>query len=581
MASFIAWRKEEAFPDSVKEVFHKKGFSSIEEVQVGAYRIAFCKKQLLSLPCFYQEESFSLLVMGSVIIPHVGPEEMLERLVARHRAGHSLDSGDFLGNYLIVLFEPNQVRFYTDQGNGYSLYFHHSGLWSDSQLAMVHALHAMGTPTRFNNENLATNLSIGFLFGEKTIFTDILRFDDALHTSANEWSYEAVTITHPSKSQQPSNYVDALQHQENALREYFQRLAPTLERHGAACGITGGLDSRLLAAGARHFAPNAAMKGYTNTQHPKSEQVRIAEELSNELEISFQANNLPPLCSDISSNLYFNDGILRIYQIWLEEAKSRSYLDSLFSLGAVLLTGVGGEQYRNSTYTPQHAGSFTEWFKCEFIRKPMGKPFARAKAENMMLTELHVYVQKKLHGKSKEFWTRNDAEHFLQRVFNPAVRLVRNNIENQLSMTLSPFCEANTTQAANDCLAYTQDHLRFEVDLIRKLAPQCDSIPLDYGFKPSEPILGTYSRRMQFNKWIPYGVRNVIYGYARKRKQREPHALMKLSGAHEALEAVRALRLDVDVEYLIRNELTAPLVFELGFLILTLNDVVLQHDSIH
>jgi hypothetical protein len=46
---------------------------------------------------------------------------------------------------------------------------------------------------------------------------------------------------------------------------------------------------------------------------------------------------------------------------------------------------------------------------------------------------------------------------------------------------------------------------------------------------------------------------------------------MKLSGAHEALEAVRALRLDVDVEYLIRNELTAPLVFELGFLILTLN----------
>ncbi|MFM7730679.1 MAG: hypothetical protein ACKO6L_06555, partial [Flavobacteriales bacterium] len=286
-------------------------------------------------------------------------------------------------------------------------------------------------------------------------------------------------------------------------------------------------------------------------------------------------------CADIDSNLYFNDGMLRIYQIWLEESKSRASAQNRFATASAVLTGVGGEQYRNSTYTSSRAEEFEDWFRTEFIRRPIGVPFKHKRFESAMIRELKDYVHVRLQTSEHASWQRSDAEQFMQRIFNPAVRLVRNTIENQISITLSPFTERTSMQAAMLAEPFTREHLSFEVRLIQAISSACDDIPFDYGFAPREAIPARYRRRMWLDRWIPTVVTDAMHKWLRKRKARYPSKLMQLPQAEEALQAVRALPLHVDLDALLQNELMAPLVFELGFLILTLNDVVLQDDSIH
>ncbi|MFM7729852.1 MAG: hypothetical protein ACKO6L_02315, partial [Flavobacteriales bacterium] len=181
MGSFIAWRGHALMPTTVKAVFAKKGFDEVHELQIGEYHLAYAEKQLMKSPCVHQEVSFSLLLMGTAIIPQLPAEDSLKTLVAQYKTEGKIETSSLLGNYLIVLFHTDGVQFYTDEANGYSLYFHRHGIWSDSQLAMVHALHSFGEPTSWAHDALNINLSIGFLYGEKTIFKDVYRFDTALH----------------------------------------------------------------------------------------------------------------------------------------------------------------------------------------------------------------------------------------------------------------------------------------------------------------------------------------------------------------------------------------------------------------
>lgn len=581
MGSFIAWKRNEPLPQSVRQVFSKKGFEEIHEVQIGEYHLAYADKQLLKYPCLHQEAAFSLLLMGTAILPHCTAEESLKELAARYNASGTLDTSDALGNYLIVLFAGHHVSFYTDAANGYSLYFHRQGIWSDSQLALVHALRAFGAPTSWAFDQLNYNLSLGFLFGENTLFKDVLRFDNALHDSANEWKY--ISQAHPETAsiQTPKNTDEALALQRAAIQQVFEAASPALKRNGILCGLTAGLDSRLMALCAQTFVPGATVKAFTNTQSAESIQVRLAQQIAEVLKFEFFVHQYNGSCLDIESNLYFNDGLIRIYHIWLEESKSRASAQKLFAERAILLTGVGGEHYRNSTFTSSRSARFEEWFKTEFIRRLVGKPFKRAESERRMIRELLHYVRQKLGSSADANWSRAEAERFLQHIFNPAVRLVRNNIENQMNITLSPFTEPLAIHAAQLAEPFTREHLSFEVRLIQAISASCDHIPLDYGFAPRERIPAGYRRRMWLHRWIPPRAVQSMHHVLRKRKERYPTKLMQLPRAAEALEAVRALPLQVNLDTLLHSELMAPLVFELGFLILTLNDVVLQDDSIH
>lgn len=581
MGNFLAWKRNQPLPNSVLEVFRKRGFQHVHEAVIGDYHLAFAEKQLLRYPCFHQEAAFSLLVMGSVIIPKTLPMHNLDLFVSHYKMHGGIDTSDVSGNFLIVIFENNQVRFFTDAANGYSLYFHSSGIWSDSQLALVHALHASGEPTTWDARQVSTNLCLGFLYGENTIYKNVLRFDSTLHNAANDWKFMRPSRNIMASVTPPVNTIEAVDLQRETLMKWFQDMSPALSQNGLLCGITGGLDSRLLAVCSKTLSSEVKIQAFTNTQSTNNEQVQIAREVSKALDIDFKEVLLQGNCSDIQSNLYYNDGILRIYQIWLEESKSRAYSEMLFTKGAILLTGVGGEQYRNSTFTSSVSVDFKSWFKIEYVRKISGNSFKLKVSETNMLNELDAYVRLKLDRSQGDAWSRADIEGFLHRIFNPAVRLVRNNIENQLGITLSPFTEAAPVVAAELAEPFSRQHLSFEVDLIRAFSNACNDIRLDYGFKLSEQIPLKYRGRMLFQRWMPGRIRGIFYSLPLLRKRKEPVELMKLPNASDAIRAVRSMRLDVDVDVLLQNPLLSPLVFEMGFLILALDGVVLRDDSTH
>lgn len=579
MGGFLVWRREMAIPNSVIQVFNKRGFQKVNVIELGAYRLAFAEKQLLRYPCFRQDVGLSLLLMGSVMIPNKSPQECLDALVSRHQLNGMIDTSDLFGNFLIISFEKERIRFYTDAANGYSLYFHQSGIWSDSQLAIVHALNALGEPTSWDHTQIVTNLSFGFLYGEHTIFKGVYRFDSDLHSSANEWQYMRDIRTSKVLHKPPRNKDEAIELQKTTLRQWFEGLRVSMRSKGYVCGLTGGLDSRLLALCLSQFAGGSEVKTYTNTHSKNSEQVLIAEQIANVLNMPFEMRLFQRNGLDIESNLYFNDGILRIYQIWLESAKGIESTRQLFDSNVVLLTGVGGEQYRNSYFASSHSMNFLRWFRTEFIRKTSGKPFMSKSAETLILQEFLTYVNHKLGRPPDEDWKRIDIERFLQLIFNPSVRLVRNHVENQVGITLSPFTEPNVMKAAELAEPYSRKHLSFEVELIRSISRASDGIALDYGFKPSGKIPMQVRGRMAINRWVPNFVLDLLYGWVSARRVKNRDELLNLPNSLEAIDAVRRMNLPLHLDVLMKSELMAPLVFELGFLILALDGVVLQNDS--
>ena len=570
MSSFyIQKEKLGEIPTHVQSVFQKKGFVHVTPISIHGYRVlAFPKMKGHTVLHLTQGETH-LLVSGTCIYPemniHDSAKEVLNQFVSKGKVHAELISG----NFILVFFTSSGVQFQTDLSNGFNLYFNKSlGIWSDSQLAVVAGMHALGCPSSWNKQALREIFVTGSLMGGETTFKGVSRFD-IKEGNTGEWEFLGQDLYPDHRHNDAKNIDDVIDVQIKTLQNYFCDVEKALREMGVSCGITGGMDSRLLLLSIHRFACHVPLSSYTNSRSENSVQVDIAKKLTKRLNVKWNTPQLQLQAKDPISNLYFNDGILRMYHIWIEELKSRNFCEIIGGENQLSMSGVGGEQYRNSEYLHTSQHDFHSWFKLEIVRKYSGKVFKSKREEDEFISSMKTKVYSNLGIDENSSWNIFLIKRYFNEIFNPANRLVRNTIENQIGYFLSPFTDYRVAKHAYDCVPYLGNSLEFERQMILRVAPELGDIPLDYGFSPKGKPPLRYHLISTVKRFTPAWLMERVY--CRKKGQRYQREWTKFPLSVEALKRVEQMDLNIDVNYIMSSELLAPLVIQLGMLDLELS----------
>lgn len=569
MSSFyIQKEKLGEIPTQVQSVFQKKGFDVVPPVSIHGYRVlAFPKMKGYGVLHLIQGETH-LLVSGTCIYPKMNiydsAKEVLNQFVSRGKVHAELISG----NFILVFFTSSGVHFQTDWSNGFNLYFNKSlGIWSDSQLAVVAGMHALGRPSSWNKQALREIFATGSLMGGETTFKGVSRFD-IKEGNAGMWEFLGQDLHPDCKHSDAKTIDDIINDQIKTLQNYFCDVEKALGEIGVSCGLTGGMDSRLLLLSIHRFAGQVPLSAYTNSRSEYSAQVGIARKLTQRLKVNWNTPQVQLRAKDPVSNLYFNDGILRMYQIWIEELKSRNFCENIGGEHKLSMSGVGGEQYRNSEYLHTSQHDFHSWFKLEIVRKYSGKVFNSRGEEDDFISSMKAKVYSKLGIDIDSTWNVFLVKRYFNEIFNPANRLVRNTIENQMGFFLSPFTDYRVAMRAYDCVPYLGNSLEFERQMILRVAKELSDIPLDYGFSPRDNTPLRFRLISTVKRFTPTWLMEFVY--CRKKGQIYQQEWMKFPQSVEALKCVEKMELNIDVNYIMSSELLAPLVIQLGMLDLEL-----------
>jgi len=584
MGAFFLSPSEFQIPLTVRNVFTKQGFDQPVEFLFDNYKVLIYKKQLLDYFQTANLDESCVIAVGTFFYRKRKVKEGLS-LFLNDFLNHSINLSEAVGSFIILVWHVKRLYFYSDRSGIQNIFFNEKHkVASSSFLATTVALSALSGKLKLNRDALVETLVTGNLIGPETLLEGITRYEPSIHE--NLMGIERISIF--KETQQfdiPKNFNVAIDEQLKSLRYYFQLISENLNTNGSITGITGGFDSRLLYLLIREQTNNCKL--YSTAREKVTFEQICAQKFASEvnkplysLKHTILSRKEPTeVESFISQNFYFNDGIIRTHQIWLEEIKSRQYLFRLYSEEKIGFSGVGGEQYRNSEYLLKNNYNFKNWVKYELIYKNSGNVFKNRRFHDQIAERISKKIRTILKiNKDSRSIQKKEIKRYYNECWNTANRTVRNNVENQLVYFLSPFTDYYVSKIAYRAIPFIGQTHRFEKEMITKLAPELSHIITNYGYSPNQSVPIKYILGVILKGVIGLRNFNYIYYYNKKRHQ---NGIVKLLKDQNSLvkyfKLIQNLDLPISIDKLYKNDFLAPLIIETGIL-LHLMDEYISYD---
>ena len=561
-------------------VFNKKGFGQPLEIRKNSFNVFIYKKQFYDSINVIQKSNSFLYVIGSCFYKFKAYREGLNKILSDY-LDNGFDNGRLIGSYFLLFDHEGSFRFYSDPAGVQNIYYHQeTGIISSSFLACMAGAAYYAGKLKLNTKAVIEVLITGNLIGPETLVEGILRYESSICQDLPGIRRVSLSDKYGVNLNASGTFISQINNQLNALGEYFAALKPVVEEMGAMSGLTGGFDSRLLLLSLRKATRN--YKVYSTYRSSMTKEFVCAKEMTNAIGCqlfspvyrTFQEVTTRQFLSLLQHNCYFNDGLIRVHQLWTEEIKSKSYLAGLYGEEKIGFSGVGGEQYRNHTFLLNREYRFKQWFFYEFIFRHCRDPFLSDRDKDQWLQ----YIQKKIytllgltHG--GEYISRYDISRYYNEIYNPANRVVRNNIENQLYFFLSPFTDYHVSKVAYEAHEHLGRHHIFEKEMIRRLAPELAHINLDYGYSVGERIPLRYNAAGLLKK--VFGLRLFSLYKSLRRSGRKLDDMCDLhSPITKYVDIVDRLELPISLNKIKNSDHLSPLIIETGFLIKEASDYV-------
>lgn len=559
-------------PSCVREVFKKQGFHEPLEFEFANYRVLLFKKQLIDYFQAVNINESTLLAIGTCFYKNREVRDGLN-LFLNDFINHSLDLSAVVGSFLILIWHENRLFFLSDKSGVQNIYFNdHFKIASSSFLSTITALSGLSGKLKLNREALTEILITGNLIGPETLVEEITRFEPLLHKDLFE--IERISANKEiSVSNLPTTFNEAIDEQVQTLSNYFKQISENINSLGSISGLTGGFDSRLLFLFIREKSSHCRLY-CTSRENMTDEHIcaRKFAEAANKILYSQEHKKLTKLEPEyvaefISDSFFFNDGIIRTNQIWLEEIKSRKYLIKLYGKEKLGFSGVGGEQYRNSDYLIKNTYNLYSWVKYELIYRNCGNVFSKSRLRDQTISRISGKIRLLLNiGDQRKTISKKEIKRYYNECWNPANRTVRNNIENQLLFFLSPFTEHGVSQFAYRAIPFLGHYHKFEKDMIYKLSPELSGVKTNYGYSPNQSGLAKFRAIPVLKGILGLRIYNFIYFNHRKKNQSGNEEVLKThKSLSKYLEIIEKLGLPVSVNELCKNDLLAPLIIEAGY----------------
>lgn len=583
MGALLAYPESLAISEDVYTVFKKKGFNVPTKLKFGSTIVELFPKQLVQKPQIEKIGDSYIVASGTCFYRGKGIDTGLRSILADYME-NKCNGLNIAGEYLIFIYHQKKLSFYTDNASLYNVFYDKkTNIISTSFLALVASSYSLRGKVKVNKNAVSEVLTTGNLIGPETLIDGIERYESKIQDKL-AYINKAKINTSPI-NKEGANKADELTFQFDQLKSYFNDLSAYFNELGALSGLTGGFDSRLIYYLLDYSTKNHCQ--YTTFRAHVNADSHIATRFARKMGIDLKSpRHVSPLDMEpnklqnlIEENFFFNDGLIRTYQIWLEEIKSPKYHAQLLDNKKILISGIGGEQYRNSESLLASKYSIMQWFYYELVYKYSGNPFNSKKSKEELLTYITNKIKRLLlidkHCKHIEF---GQIKAYYNEIFNPANRATRNNIENQLAYFLSPFADYKLSTLAYRVIPYLGKSHRIEVELLKKLAPEQDDIPTSYGYALKEKIPARYALNSLAKNALGLKYYNQLYYWAKQKKQVGNKSLYeKHSFLIQYKEAVEKLKLPVDIDVIDNSNFLSPLVIQMG-IFLKQFDKFIQYD---
>ena len=556
--------------DAALAVLRRKGFSEPRVFQLPSHKLWLYPKMLVPGPAFVEEAGQGLYSVGTLVYRGLGSRASLDRLWADWKS-RQFDFQELRGTFALLLHYGGVVHFVTDAlGLQNVFYTDGGGIISSSFLATLAA--SPGTLS-LNREAAVEILAAGCLIGPETIVEGIQRFE---HAAGPQWDGIA-TVSPPgpfSDGLPPTSFRQAVDEQLEVLSVHMKSLKNLADECGADLGLTGGYDSRLLLLLIRkHFSRYSCHSHWRerpNLELECAEAVAAAAGCRHVVVAMTPTRTMTEeqLGEMMSDAMDFYDGLARKYCPWLEQLTTRSYRSAVLGANRLGLSGVGGEQYRNSDRVLRRRRPTQEWLKYRFLPGEGGDCFASSRDERRFLDRFAQKIALHLGSGRDRHMTRLDIRRFSNELYVRSRIGTRNNAENQISFFLSPYLEPSVAQVAYRDIPWLGAGYHFEAEMIRRLDPDIASIPSDYGWN----FLGREPWRNRAAAYVKEFV-PLSGPLLRARKPRPRGSLFEELRARshlvrECISTVSVLRLPLRLDVLLSDPLMAPVVIGLGYFLI-------------
>jgi hypothetical protein len=528
-------------------------------------------KRLVNTLNFRRDENVSVFVTGTPYFAGLSYSSSLDSL-HNHIKGGDGSAYNLKGIYFLLIQKDNTLSFSTDPGGIYSI-FHTAdrNVISSSFLALCTGLSSLTTDRETITENLAT----GSLIGNDTIFKEIKRFEPRYPVTFESLKFKYNCPIIPELK--CTNKKTSILCQINTLDEYFEGIKKIAEETGIDCGITGGLDSRLLLSLVRKHFRRETIQFHSHFRHKPDIDFLTGQELCKKLNnkfVSFPYREFSLLNHEESENvikraMLFTDGQIRTHSFWHEEFNSGE--NHSLSMGGVFLSlsGIGGEQYRNSERMIIKRWNKSKWIENSLVRKSAGDSFINKKDEIELADRLDAKISERLGIKENHSISLLDIKRYMNEIYVPANRGLRSIHENRLSFSLLPFADFVVSRTAYASVEYLGPSFGYEAQMINLIDPDAAGVQSAYGFQFNrpEPIM-SYLPYVVFENTLPWEIKQRLSEKLIKRNTREWCNLIENSMLlKDAVDSVRELLLPLDIDKLSMRKDIGPLIFAMGYLL--------------
>lgn len=559
MAVFILKKSEKRIKQSkLDSLMEQKELSKFQRLSIGDHELQVFQSPRDKRKWKFSHDGTNVFVFGTLVYREKYSGEAAILLLTDLK-NQQLRRWELNGSFCLIEHSRNGLRIVLDSQGIYQLYSSDKNeLLSNSFLAQQKLLES----TEPDKLAIQANLLLGFIPYPDTMFREIKRIQQ------EDSFFNIVLERYGVQPENPvlNTYSDHLEYQSDKLAAYKDNVKSLLTNEGMEIGVSGGYDSRLILA----LFHNSGIPIHAHTHHKNNDpDPLLAREICQLLGIPLDEKKDRPVFQSEedfyslmeSSMLQFDGRICSMMQ-YAKFEYSREYRDEVFQPGYCIVSGVGGEIYRNHNYFNKSSISTDLWIRYYLINyqgwrslKTKGRYEFMHYLKAFLIRELGIMNHVDYEGSKqyyKDIWLRD--WHGL-----------RNSAENIYNYHLSPF--ADHTIANPSVLSSSQHGTlgQFEIDLIGRFSRALLNVNSVYGFKFNKlPIKEKLKEMLKTS--IPVELKFQL----KKRMSANIRNLKIIDTnpvARKNIQALKDLDLDLNIDLFISNQDRFDLANSIGFAI--------------
>ncbi len=569
MGGFFIIKKpvEQLVVEDGKQIFTKKGFSQPHKIETTNWLGYLYPKTSDNQILLVRSKSTEAFCIGTVIYRRRWGIDAIN-LLLEDFVNRSFDEDQIIGSYCIGIITKERILLISDHANIQSLFYNRSKTVFTSSFLAAKAVTKENSP---NQLAVAENLLTGHLIGPDTPILNIFRLEP--ECKITNLGLTAKVLGNGQEITQFKNFNHAIDAQLSVLNNYFDQISDAANHWGVDSGITSGFDSRLILAFL--IKHNIRHQLHSYFRENENVEVKIAKLIA-DYDGSTLLNtpvthprflSSQNLLTRMLSSAYFCDGIIQMHRYWWEEFNTLHFRRDTLSTNRLGLSGIGGEQYRNSEHLGTQHVPVEDLVRFKLLRNVCGPVFLKSGFENELVDYIVSKLRIKLHLENNVYPALHLYKLYYSKVLIPARLGGRNNSENNISYFLSPFTDFKIANHSHGALPFLGVANRFQETMIRMTSPELAAFPSDYGYNFNDgPGVG-YKLKSWIKSLIPMKVDQMRINVVLNAENAVDGWISGHSFLINSASIIEDLNMPIKWELVKQRSDLAPLMYQMGLLL--------------